>query len=145
METITEPEPKTKIKIPAVEIHIPFMEGRAEWSNQTFVSCSARSCWDKFQDYMKTISNTYSLVLVKRQLKWLGYLKTDFVVTFADGEEYGGRYDLQEDGLDGGETLAQHIKNFCLFYSGLVNLSQIKHMQNAAAYSVFLDNYDIPA
>jgi hypothetical protein len=38
----------------------------------------------------------------------LGYYKTDFTVTFADGEEYGGRYDIGADR----PTLGEHIRCF---------------------------------
>lgn len=45
-----------------------------------------------------------------------GYDKTDFKVTFADGESYDGRYDLIYGGTDdSGDDLFWHIKNYLLF------------------------------
>jgi hypothetical protein len=44
----------------------------------------------------------------------LGYYKTKFVITWADGEEYAGRYDIgAEDGF-----LDDHVRRFCEVYSG---------------------------
>ena len=45
-----------------------------------------------------------------------GYDKCDFVITFADGETYDGRFDLQSDGLP---YLEDHIHDFLMCYSGL--------------------------
>ncbi len=48
-----------------------------------------------------------------------GYDKVDFRVTWADGETYEGRYDLQRDGESGeavrGFDLALHIRQFLAF------------------------------
>jgi hypothetical protein len=46
-----------------------------------------------------------------------GYDKTDFRITWEDGETYLGRYDLtRQDATKA--SLAGHVRNFCLFYSG---------------------------
>ena len=46
------------------------------------------------------------------------YDKTDFVVTFQDGDTYSGRYDLQGDGLAGGKTIAEQMVQFVGFIAG---------------------------
>lgn len=150
METLTK-----TLKIPAVKIHVPFCEGPSEWSNQTFADTLYASCWDQFQEYAKTIANTYSLSCLLSKQKWLGYLKIDFVIIFVDGEEYSGRYDLQENGLADGESLAQHVKNFCSFCCGRFKPKHLidqeyktvleNYKDDAANFAKFLDNYDIPA
>ena len=44
-----------------------------------------------------------------------GYDKTDFTVTFEDGETYDGRYDLK---YTRDESLAEHMKSFLMWYAG---------------------------
>lgn len=46
-----------------------------------------------------------------------GYDKVDFTITFADGETYKGRYDLQRHGEDGerGFSIAKHVKSHVAF------------------------------
>lgn len=50
----------------------------------------------------------------KEDGKQLGYFKTDFVLTFEDGQTYSGRYDIGSDSPD----LSSHIRDFALTYSG---------------------------
>ena len=45
-----------------------------------------------------------------------GYDKTDFIVTFADGETYQGCYDLR---YTREESLGEHMRNFIEWYAGL--------------------------
>ena len=51
-----------------------------------------------------------------------GYDKVDFVISWEGDEDdknsYSGRFDMQYGGLDSGETLREHVKNFLLFMAG---------------------------
>jgi hypothetical protein len=48
-----------------------------------------------------------------------GYDKCDFTVTFDDGQTYKGRYDLVHSGRnDGGETIAEQVRNYIGFLAG---------------------------
>lgn len=47
----------------------------------------------------------------------LGYYKTDFVVTWADGNTYEGRYDIGDDA----PTLEQHIIDHLTYFVGSAN------------------------
>jgi hypothetical protein len=46
-----------------------------------------------------------------------GYHKTDFRITWEDGETYTGRYDLKRHDVSLA-YLARHVRRFCEFYSG---------------------------
>lgn len=48
-----------------------------------------------------------------------GYDKTDFKVTFADGETYEGRYDLTQEDRKKKSLLGTHIQENLLFHGGL--------------------------
>jgi hypothetical protein len=81
-----------------------------------------------------------------------GYDKCDFRVTFADGETYEGRYDLQRD-LAGEGPLSKHIRDFMLFCAGQRRPSHMTedvyrgfvHVQfgDPAPYLEFLARYDL--
>jgi len=47
-----------------------------------------------------------------------GYDKCDFVVTFADGDTYSGRFDMTHDHTTGAGLLAEHINGWLLFCTG---------------------------
>lgn len=52
----------------------------------------------------------------------MGYDKTDFTVTWEDGETYEGRLDLKPTSCGERESdtdIAQHIRRHCIFYGGL--------------------------
>jgi len=55
----------------------------------------------------------------------LGYYKTDFTITFEDGEEYKGRYDIGSDY----PTLSDHVINFCQIYGGIKKPSRMTDSQ----------------
>ncbi len=51
--------------------------------------------------------------------KGRGYHKVDFLIRFANGIEYGGRFDLQQGGRESdGATLQAHVYDFALCYAG---------------------------
>ncbi len=59
-----------------------------------------------------------------------GYDKTDFVIVFADGETYSGRYDAvhpTRDSYDG--SLAKHVREHCEFCAGLWKPSHLTDEQ----------------
>lgn len=139
--------------IKATKIEIPFMEGKISWSNKTFVSRPDSSCWEQFQKYVRSIAREYQNELNKRKAEWLGYLKTDFIVTFEDGEIYQGRYDLVASGKDdSSDTLPNHIRRFCEVYSGLrkpahfkdIEWEQFKKEYADPKRGEFLNKYDLP-
>ena len=47
-----------------------------------------------------------------------GYDKVDFVVTYADGDVYQGRYDLIRDDDRYGNLISGHMADLLAFYSG---------------------------
>lgn len=79
----------------------------------------------------------------------LGYFKTDFNITFEDGNEYQGRFDIGSDH----PTLRGHVRAFCEMASLRKRPAHFKdaHWKNwcemqsdkAALYCELLDKYDI--
>lgn len=67
-----------------------------------------------------------------------GYDKTDFVVTFANGETYTGRYDLVRDDETRSRLLQNHMTESLSFYAGL---RRPAHMTEAR-YQAFLAQAD---
>ena len=66
-----------------------------------------------------------------------GYDKTDFTVTYADGESYTGTYYLKNHDTHHTGQLARHIREFMTFYAGLRCPS---HMTRKA-YQELMDQY----
>lgn len=57
----------------------------------------------------------------------IGYHKTDFVVTFADGNKYAGTLDIEHSSKPNNDlNVAKHVREFATFYSG--RLSQHPRM-----------------
>ncbi|CAG9229846.1 hypothetical protein PSP6_540001 [Paraburkholderia tropica] len=83
-----------------------------------------------------------------------GYDKCDFVIVFADGSEYRGRYDLKH-WSDETANLAGHVQGLALFYTGRetpAHMTQERHQgflkseqarETTAAYQKLIDAYDI--
>jgi len=82
------------------------------------------------------------------------YDKTDFTVTFEDGKNYRGTIDLANPRNGRTERLADHIREFCLTYSGRQCPDHITYEQyheylqsykteDLAEYGQFLDNYQL--
>ena len=80
-----------------------------------------------------------------------GYDKTDFTVTFEDGESYTGRYDLK---YERDETIAEHMTSFLMWYAGLTqnpHCGQIQYEaflarqapEEIAEAKAFLETYQI--
>lgn len=82
----------------------------------------------------------------------LGYHKVDFTVTWADGEEYRGRYDLQRGDYT---SLAKHVRDHASASSGRripghttperwsAYLADVVGAERQAAYASLLDTYQI--
>lgn len=69
----------------------------------------------------------------------LGYYKTDFTVHFADGETYGGRYDIGADR----PTLGEHIR---CFIAGVVDeRAWSPSEETIATLTKFRNDYEIGA
>lgn len=81
-------------KVPAVSIRIGFSESNYIQEGATFVGPTA---WRDASAY-----------LVCSPAPDLGSYKTDFVVTFADGETYSGRFDIGADA----PSLEEHVRDF---------------------------------
>jgi hypothetical protein len=83
------------------------------------------------------------------------YHKCDFVVTYADGETYQGRYDLVRMCVDGYPSIERHMLSHCGMSSGRAKpahltqaqwdgyLSEIVGVEHQAEYARFLDTYQI--
>lgn len=79
-----------------------------------------------------------------------GYYKTGFRITWADGETYEGRIDVQR----GTHSIREHVRAHCLAYSGrsapalyseaewLAVVARVKPEQRAGLERV-LDNYEL--
>lgn len=65
-----------------------------------------------------------------------GYDKTDFKVTFDDGETYEGRYDLKQEDRKKKSLLGTHIQENLVFYGGLHRPSHL----TAEQYDQFIEN-----
>ena len=83
--------------------------------------------------------------------KLLGYYKTDFAITFDDGTQYNGQYDIGSDA----SNLTTHIRSFALAYSGRNHPSQMSKIawanylnrqvsaESREYFSNILDNYEL--
>ncbi len=70
-------------------------------------------CWEK-------VRNLLVIACARIPLELLGYYKTDFRVTWEDGETYEGRADLKNiDHKDNSADIARQIRRNCIFYGGL--------------------------
>jgi hypothetical protein len=103
---------------------------------------ASKSCWQHADAVLRSWSHTAP--------DGGGYDKCDFIVVFDDGENYRGRFDLvRTDNL----SLAEHVKQFLMFYAGLRKPDHITEDQykramkrgDTEACQVFLDHYEIPA
>lgn len=75
-------------------IHFPFSESGNKRLEKTFL------IWDEAEKALRDVKPPD-----------LGYYKTDFVITYENGETYSGRFDI---GCDS-ETLRDHILNHVSF------------------------------
>ncbi len=81
--------------------------------------------------------------------KLLGYFKTDFTLTFEDGETYSGRFDIGSDARD----LSSHVIGFCEVYGGIKKPAHMtperweqfkkQYEKHAPDYRDFLNKYDL--
>jgi hypothetical protein len=95
--------------IPAVSILLNRAEGPSrECGEKTF---TGPDCWQQAHRQLRNWS--YSAP------KGGGYDKTDFTVTFADGNEYEGRFDLSRDWDQDAPSIEAHIHNHCTYHAGL--------------------------
>jgi len=78
-----------------------------------------------------------------RQRVRSGYDKTDFVVTWEDGETYKGRFDMESLDKDGGDdTLRGHVFSCAAFQSGY---GRPAHMTEADYQGVLTFGHSTPA
>ena len=112
------------------------------------------SCWEDVYSF---------LLLAAAQIPAdrLGYDKTDFRVTWEDGETYEGRLDLKNpaSGRESDTNIAEHIRSHCIFYGGIAmtpayrnrwhwmteeSYAEImEHTKDKAEYLRFLDEYQL--
>lgn len=97
-----------------------------------------RNVWKQFQDVLNNVEPPK-----------LGCYKTNFVVTFENGETYEGRLELDADQSD--NDVVEHILNHCAFYTGRRRPAHLTEAQyrailadvNPAPYAAFLEGYQI--
>ena len=78
----------------------------------------------------------------------LGYHKTDFVLTYEDGETYKGRYDIKRNDYI---SLEEHVQSFCECYGGVKKPKHFDDGQWAlwlkdgvhSEYAEFLKKYEL--
>ena len=96
------------MKIKAKEIWLRRAEGKIEECGA--ISVIGDNLWERANEILQKWGLTAPEV---------GYDKCDFKVTFDDGEEYEGRFDLQLGGRDtDGSTLNEHILDFLRVFCG---------------------------
>ena len=93
--------------IKATSIMIDRVEGPSALCTKK--TLTGENVWQKAQSLLLKHSDTSP--------KNGGYDKCDFIVTFADGETYQGRYDLKHHSVEL-PSLEQHMLNFLNFIGG---------------------------
>lgn len=133
--------PEQKIK--AVKFEITFHEGNQSKCN----ACGTYASWQALN------SALYKLVWYAQRHDLLGVLKTDAVITWADGFEYTARLGVGKSGAD--SDAAQHIKDEALFHTGQWRPAHMSEAQynaylaeyvtdeHKAAYAAFLAGYSL--
>lgn len=98
------------MKIQAKEIWLRRAEGRIDGCRA--ISVVGDNLWQRANEILQRWGTT-------APEKGEGYDKCDFKVTFDDGEEYEGRFDLQSSGRDtDGCNLSEHIVGFLKIFCG---------------------------
>ena len=96
-------------KIQATKIEFGFSESPAHHRLTVF---EGPNVWER--------ASRYARHLAQYSPESIGCYKTDFKVTFADGNEYQGRLDIKSTGpgtYGGNDTdVAAHVRQFCTFY-----------------------------
>lgn len=133
-------------KIPAESITLNRAEGRtSELVGPKTVHGGADSVWDRANALLRSWSQSAP--------KDGSYHKTDFVVTYADGETYEGRYDLVHFTVERPD-IADHMRAFVMLMAGLRKPSHMTDEQyerylanwsesDREKYREFLDRYQI--
>ena len=122
----------TKIRIEFSESHIHQDRGFDEKNPKVF---EGDDCWILAQAYLNDLAHHGPKS---------GYDKTDVIVTFADGHEYGCRLDIQHpDGRNPDHRLAEHIRRFCRFYGGLAADTELPSHLTPERYQVFLKRISV--
>lgn len=109
-------------KIKIVKVEIPWGEG-LPFNPRTFSSLTEA---DKF---LKTRA-----LEAPGHGQLGGYLKTDFVIHFADGETYTGTYSLKHHDSRFVNLIGRHVHNFAMFYSGQVKTEDLPSHLDAQKY-----------
>lgn len=97
-------------KIAAVQIEFNFSEAGWPIANRIFKGTKTLTCW---QQANKAIFR-HAFTMDPRG----SYDKTDFRVTFADGDTYTGRIDISNRDHAVAAPLSNHIASHCAFASG---------------------------
>jgi hypothetical protein len=98
------------MKIKAKEVWLRRAEGKIDECRA--ISVIGDNLWQRADEILQSWGKT-------APNKGEGYDKCDFKVTFDDGEEYEGRFDLQAGGKDtGGCGLSGHIVGFLRIFCG---------------------------
>jgi len=98
------------------------------YSESEDVPCSPFSNWDDAEKALSKVAPPD-----------LGYYKTDFVITYKDGETYQGRFDIGSDA----PTLKEHIFNSISWIKA--NKYGRYKKETVEAYSEFENKYQIGA
>lgn len=136
-------------KIPATRIEFTYKEGRTDQMP------------DKWPVVFETQGDMNPWIGAGLQLRaWSehapatgGYDKTDFTVTWADGQTYQGRYDLKRHSVEPVD-LGGHMREFLTFYAGRKRPDHLTEKQYQAALEAagmatviganeFLERYEI--
>ena len=121
----------TIIKLTAVEIVFPFSES-GHVPETTF---KGKDCWKDAQAALSTAS-----LFAPRDGC---YHKTDFTITWSDGDTYNGRLDLKHPNADNlRNDLAAHVRDHLVWNAGLAFKQQTTptHLTEAQ-YKAYLKEY----
>ncbi len=133
-------------KIKATRIEFTYKEGRTDQMPKEWpVVCEGPDCW--------ALAHKQLLDWSEVAPKTGGYDKTDFTVTYADGQTYSGRYDLKHTSIEPVD-LPGHMQGFLGFYAGRMrpdHLTEERYRSFLATVpeddklgaAQFLDTYEI--
>lgn len=119
------------MKVKLVSIQFPFSES---------IHIDTSKIYCNFED-----ANAQLSFACRRFRGNCGYDKTDFILTYADGYTYKGRYDISPDNTD---TLQQHVKSFCECYGGIKKPYHLSEkdwemFEKYPEYAEFLEKYEL--
>jgi hypothetical protein len=108
------------MKIKVKSIHFPFSESD---------NSALEKIYSNWEDAEKALASVIP--------PDIGYYKTDFVITYEDGETYQGRFDIGSDA----DTLADHINDFSKL---VINNTHGRYKsETIKSYQEFVEKYQI--